>query len=58
MIPRFKLWFTLKYCVFGVFNFYSGIGFDSCLFFSLPNFNWGKNAAIFGVENSLSVHID
>ena len=35
-----------------------GIGSDSRSFFSAPNFNWGKNIFIFGVENSLSVHID
>ena len=35
-----------------------GIGFDSCSLFSPPIFYWGKNAIIFGVGNSLSVHND
>ena len=35
-----------------------GIGFDSRSFFSAPNFNWDKKNFIFGVDNSLSVHID
>ena len=32
--------------------------FDFRSLFSLPNFDWGKNATIFGVDMSLSVHID
>lgn len=28
------------------------------LFFSLPNFDWGKTVITFGVDISLSVHID
>ena len=35
-----------------------GIGFDSRWLFSLPNFDWGKNVTIFGVDMSSSVHID
>ena len=35
-----------------------GIGFNSRLLFSLPNFNWGKNVIIFEVDMSSSVHID
>ena len=35
-----------------------GNGFDSHSIFSLPNFDWGKNVIIFGVDMSLSVHID
>ena len=31
------------------------IGFDPCLFISLPN-SWGKNVIIFGVDMSSSVH--
>ena len=40
--------------------FYSGyvIGFDSHLLFSFPNFDWGKDVVIFGVDNSSSVHKD
>ena len=39
---------------------YSGYGvdFDSFSLFSIPIFDWGKNAIIFGVDISLSVHID
>ena len=32
-------------------------GFDSRSLFSLPNFDWGENLIIFGVGNSLPVHI-
>ena len=34
---------------------YSGYGivFDSRSMFSFPNFDWGKNIAVFGVNNSL-----
>ena len=37
---------------------YSGyeIGFDSRSFFEIPNFHCGKNAIIFGVDISWSVH--
>ena len=35
-----------------------GIGFDSCSLFSIPNFDWGKNSTIFGVDMSSSIHID
>ena len=35
-----------------------GIGFDSCSSLLFPNFDWGKNFVIFGVDNSSSVHID
>ena len=37
---------------------YSGyeIGFDSRSFFEIPNFHCGKNAIIFGVDMSWSVH--
>ena len=39
---------------------YSGYGieFDSHSLYSVPNFNWGKNVVIFGVDNSSSVQID
>ena len=60
--------FTIKYCFLGAVKFtkyadrdkhsYSGYrtGSDShSLFFF--NFNWGKNAIIFRVDNSSSVHI-
>ena len=62
--------FSLKECLFGnvkiTKNFdpdkysYSayGIRFDSDSLFSVPNFDWGKNAIIFGVKMSSSVHID
>ena len=62
--------FTLKDCLFGVVklfmnadpNKYSyseyGIGFDSRSLFSIPNFDWGKNAIIFGVGMSSSVYAD
>ena len=39
------------------FSEYS-IGFDSPLLFSVPNFDWGKNAIIFEMSYSSSVHID
>ena len=35
-----------------------GIGFDSGLLFSIPNFGWGKNVIIFGVDRSSSVYIN
>ena len=50
--------FTLKDCLFGAVKItkngdpdkysYSGYGsgFDSCSFFSIPNFDWSKNALI------------
>ena len=56
--------FTLKDCLFGNFKInknadtdqysYSGhgIGFDSRSLFSIPNFDWGKNVIIFGVDMS------
>ena len=31
---------------------------DSRSFFSFSNCDWGKNFAIFGIDNSSSVHID
>ena len=34
------------------------IGFDSCSQFLLPNKVWGKNVAIFGVDNSLLLHAE
>ena len=39
---------------------YSGYGieFDSCSFFSVPNFDWGKNVVIFEVDKNSSVRID
>ena len=60
--------FTLKDCLFQAVklaknantNKYScsgyGIGFDSRSIFSVPNFDWGKNVIIFGVDMSSSVH--
>ena len=65
MVKRIK-WcdFTLKDCLLGAVNLtenanpneysYSGygIGFDSCSLFSIPNFDWGKNANIVGVDMS------
>ena len=62
--------FTLKDCLFGNVKItknadpdkysYSGYGngFGSGSLFSIPNFDWGKNAVIFRVEISSSVHID
>ena len=40
--------------------FYSAfeIGFYSHSLFSTPNFDWGKNAVLWGVHMSSSVHID
>ena len=35
-----------------------GIGFDSRSLFSVPNFDWGENVFVFGVENSSSAHVD
>ena len=32
--------------------------FDSRSLFSFSNYDWGKNFAIFGIDNSSSVHID
>ena len=60
--------FTLKDCLFGAVKLtenanpnkfsYSGygIGFDPRLLFSIPNFDWGKNAIIFGADMSSFVH--
>ena len=62
--------FTLKDCWFGnvkitknadpdKYSYSSyGIGFDSRSLFSIPNFDWGKNAITSGVDMSSSVHID
>ena len=56
--------FTLKDCLFGNVkltknaNFsYSGYGirFDPHSVFSIPDFDWGKNVVIFGVDMSSSV---
>ena len=62
--------FTLKDCLLGgaksaknadpdkfVYGGY-GIGFDSRSLFSLPDYDWGENIIIFGVDVSSSVHID
>ena len=35
-----------------------GIGCDSCSLFAVPNFDWGKNVIIFGVDIDASVHTD
>ena len=35
-----------------------GIGFDAYLKFLLSSDEWGKNVDIFGVDNTLSIHID
>ena len=35
-----------------------GIGFDTRTEFSLPDYSLGKNVVIFGVDMSLSLHID
>ena len=60
-----KAVFTLKDCLAGTVKLaknadldkysYSGYGivFDSRSMFSFPNFDWGKNIAVFGVNNSL-----
>ena len=60
--------FTLRDCLFGAVKLtknadpdkysYSGydIGFDSRPRFSYPDFDWGKNVVIFGVDNNSSVH--
>ena len=39
---------------------YAGYGteFDSCSLFSIPNFEWGKNTIIFGVDMKSPLHID
>ena len=62
--------FTLKNCLFGAVKLtenadpdkysYSGYGiwFNSHFFYSIPNFDWGKNAIIFGVDTSSSIHND
>ena len=34
------------------------IGFDSRSLFQIPNFDWGKNVNIFGVDMSSSVHVN
>ena len=36
--------------------FWYSIGFDSGSFFSYPGFDWSRNAIIFGVDDSSSVH--
>ena len=40
--------------------FYSGygIGFNSRSLFAIPNFDWGKNIVILGIDMRSSVHID
>ena len=40
-----------------VFSGY-GIGFDTCIEYSLPDGSLGKNVIIFGDDMSLSIHID
>ena len=35
-----------------------GTGFDYHSIFWYPNFDWCKNVVIFGVDNSISVHIN
>ena len=35
-----------------------GVGFDSRSYFSIRNFDWGKNVVIFEIDMSSSVHID
>ena len=35
-----------------------GTGFDYHLLFWYPSFDWCKNVVIFGVDNSISVHIN
>ena len=62
--------FTLKDCWYGnvkitknadpdKYSYSSyGIGYDSRSLFSIPNFDWGKNVIISGVDMSSSVHID
>ena len=59
---------TLKDCLFGNVKItknadpnkypYLGYGtkFDSCSLFSIPNFDWGENVIVFGVDMSSSVH--
>ena len=59
--------FTLKHCLCGCDYLAkntnsdkyvlsgSGIRFNSRLLLSIPNFDWGKNAIIFGVDMSLSI---
>ena len=66
----FNTFFTLGYCSFGTVKLtknadldkygYSGygIGFNARSQFSWLNDQWGKNATIFGVGNSSSLHID
>ena len=62
--------FTLKDCLFGSvkltktadpdkykYSSYS-IGFNSCLFSSLPDNTMGRNVIIFGADMNSSVHID
>ena len=62
--------FTFKNCLFGGVKLaknanpnkysYSGYGirFDTRIEFSLPDSSVGKNVVVFGVDMSLSVHID
>ena len=62
MVTNLNADFTLKDHLFGAVKLtknpdpdkysYSGygIGFDSRSLFSVPNFDWGKNVLIFGVE--------
>ena len=70
MVIRFKCWFySKKKLFFLAFKLtknvdpnkysYSGysIVFGSCALFSYPGFDLCKNAVIFGVGNSSSVHI-
>ena len=67
MVKRLNAEFTLTDCLFGAVKLtkntnpnkssYSGygIGFDSPSLFSIPNFDWGKNVIIFGLDMSSSV---
>ena len=62
--------FTLKTCFLGAVSLtrnadtdnykYSGygIGFYPKSRFTIPNFDWGKNVFIFGVDTSSSVHVN
>ena len=67
MVKRLNAEFTLTDCLLGAVKLtknanpnkssYSGygIGFDSPSLFSIPNFDWGKNVIIFGLDMWSSV---
>ena len=62
--------FTLKDCLFGAVKLTKNTDQDKCSYweygtglnsrslFSIPNFDYGRNFVLFGVDKSSPVHID